>query len=71
MTFPNSLVDRITPTVSAEDAARLNAASGCHKPEIQLLEEFSIGHRRSRFADGRPALQEVGVQLQQRNCGSR
>src|SRR5712672_2338540 len=26
--FPNSLVDRITPSVSAEDAARLNAASG-------------------------------------------
>ena len=61
--FPNSLVDRITPSVSAEDAARLNAASGLADQIPLVAEDFSQWVIEDRFADGRPALQEVGVQF--------
>ena len=63
VTFPNSLVDRITPSVSAEDAARLNAASGLTDQIPLVAEDFSQWVIEDRFADGRPALQEVGVQF--------
>src|SRR4051812_38607412 len=63
VTFPNSLVDRITPSVSAEDAARLNAASGLDDQIPVVAEEFSQWVIEDRFTDGRPALQDVGVQF--------
>jgi mannitol-1-phosphate/altronate dehydrogenase len=61
--FPNSLVDRITPSVTARDAARLNAASGLADQIPLVAEDFSQWVIEDRFADGRPALQEVGVQF--------
>ncbi len=61
--FPNSLVDRITPSVTAEDAARLNAASGLADQIPLVAEDFSQWVIEDRFTDGRPALQEVGVQF--------
>ncbi len=61
--FPNSLVDRITPSVSAEDAARLNAASGLDDQIPLVAEEFSQWVIEDRFTDGRPALEDVGVQF--------
>ena len=63
VTFPNSLVDRITPSVSAEDAARLNAASGLADQIPLVAEDFSQWVIEDRFSDGRPALEEVGVQF--------
>jgi sorbose reductase len=59
--FPNSLVDRITPSVTAQDAARLNAASGLADRIPLVAEEFSQWVIEDRFTDGRPALEEVGV----------
>jgi len=61
--FPNSLVDRITPSVTADDAARLNAASGLADQIPLVAEDFSQWVIEDRFTDGRPALQEVGVQF--------
>jgi len=61
--FPNSLVDRITPSVSAEDAARLNAASGLEDQIPLVAEDFSQWVIEDRFTDGRPPLEEVGVQF--------
>ena len=61
--FPNSLVDRITPSVSADDAARLNAASGLADQIPLVAEDFSQWVIEDRFTDGRPALQEVGVEF--------
>ncbi len=61
--FPNSLVDRITPSVSAEDAARLNAASGLDDRIPLVAEDFTQWVIEDRFTDGRPALENVGVQL--------
>ena len=59
--FPNSLVDRITPSVTAKDAARLNAASGLADQIPLVAEDFSQWVIEDRFTDGRPALEEVGV----------
>ena len=61
--FPNSLVDRITPSVSAEYAARLNAASGLDDRIPLVAEDFTQWVIEDRFVDGRPALEKVGVQL--------
>jgi mannitol-1-phosphate/altronate dehydrogenase len=61
--FPNSLVDRITPSVSAEDAARLNAASGLDDHIPLVAEDFTQWVIEDRFSDGRPALENVGVQF--------
>lgn len=61
--FPNSLVDRITPSVSAEGAARLNAASGLDDHLPLVAEDFTQWVIEDRFSDGRPALELVGVQL--------
>ena len=63
VTFPNSLVDRITPSVTADDAARLNAASGLADQIPLVAEDFSQWVIEDRFTDGRPALQDVGVQF--------
>jgi mannitol-1-phosphate/altronate dehydrogenase len=63
VTFPNSLVDRITPSVTAEDAARLNAASGLTDQIPLVAEDFSQWVIEDRFTDGRPALHDVGVQF--------
>jgi sorbose reductase len=52
--FPNSLVDRITPSVSAEDAARLNAASGLDDRIPLVAEDFTQWVIEDRFTDGRP-----------------
>jgi mannitol-1-phosphate/altronate dehydrogenase len=59
--FPNSLVDRITPSVTAQDVARLNAASGLADQIPLVAEDFSQWVIEDRFTDGRPALEEVGV----------
>jgi mannitol-1-phosphate/altronate dehydrogenase len=61
--FPNSLVDRITPSVTAKDAARLNAASGVTDQIPVVAEDFTQWVIEDRFTDGRPALHEVGVQF--------
>ena len=61
--FPNSLVDRITPAVSVEDAARLNAASGLDDSIPLVAEDFTQWVIEDRFTDGRPALEKVGVQF--------
>jgi mannitol-1-phosphate/altronate dehydrogenase len=61
--FPNSLVDRITPSVTPKDAARLNEASGLADQIPLVAEAFSQWVIEDRFTAGRPALEEVGVQF--------
>ncbi len=61
--FPNSLVDRITPSVSAEDAMRLNTGSGLDDQIPLVAEDFTQWVIEDRFVDGRPALDAVGVQF--------
>jgi mannitol-1-phosphate/altronate dehydrogenase len=49
--------------VSAEDAARLNAASGLDDRIPLVAEDFTQWVIEDRFTDGRPALEKVGAQL--------
>lgn len=61
--FPSCMVDRITPAVTAEDAARLNARSGVDDAAPIFAEDFIQWVVEDRFCAGRPALERVGVQF--------
>ncbi|GBQ06547.1 mannitol dehydrogenase family protein [Saccharibacter floricola] len=63
VTFPNAMVDRITPSVSAETAAKLNKQSGLDDLKPLLAEDFTQWVVEDKFAAGRPALEKVGVQF--------
>lgn len=62
-TFPNAMVDRITPTVSSAIAERLNRDSGLDDLLPLVAEDFTQWVVEDEFADGRPALEKVGVQM--------
>ena len=62
-TFPNSMVDRITPTVTADIAKQLNTASGLDDALPVVAEDFHQWVLEDKFADGRPDLAHAGVQL--------
>jgi mannitol-1-phosphate/altronate dehydrogenase len=61
--FPSCMVDRITPAVTAEDAARLNTRSGVADEAPVFAEDFIQWVIEDRFCAGRPALERVGVQF--------
>lgn len=63
VTFPNSMVDRITPAVRADDRARLNAANGTDDAAPVYCEDFIQWVIEDRFAAGRPAWERVGVEF--------
>ena len=63
MTFPNCMVDRITPAVTPADVARLNALTGVDDRLPIFAEDFSQWVVEDRFCAGRPALERVGVQF--------
>lgn len=63
VTFPNGMVDRITPTVSREIAARLNQQSGLDDDLPLVAEDFTQWVVEDNFVAGRPALDKVGVQF--------
>lgn len=63
VTFPNCMVDRITPATLAVDAERLNAASGIDDGLPVFAEDFIQWVVEDRFVNGRPALETVGVQM--------
>lgn len=62
-TFPNAMVDRITPTVTTEIAQQLNAASGLEDELPVVAEDFHQWVLEDNFADGRPDLARAGVQF--------
>jgi len=62
-TFPNAMVDRITPTVSPAIAERLNRESGLDDLLPLVAEDFTQWVIEDEFADGRPALEKAGVQM--------
>jgi len=62
-TFPNAMVDRITPTVSPPIAERLNRESGLDDLLPLVAEDFTQWVIEDEFADGRPAFEKVGVQM--------
>lgn len=61
--FPNSMVDRITPSVSPAQKERLNELAGWADEVPVFSEPFIQWVVEDRFGNGRPALERVGVQF--------
>lgn len=61
--FPNSMVDRITPVTTPDVAERLNSEYGVRDAWPVVAEPFAMWVIEDDFADGRPPLEQAGVQL--------
>ncbi|AOW10804.1 mannitol dehydrogenase family protein [Flavobacterium gilvum] len=65
VTFPNSMVDRITPATTVADVESLNHKSGLNDQAPVYCEDFIQWVIEDNFAAGRPALEKVGVEFTQ------
>lgn len=63
VTFPNSMVDRITPAVAPADMERLNRRNGTADLASVYCEDFIQWVIEDRFIAGRPAWEKVGVEF--------
>lgn len=61
--FPNSMVDRITPVVTSKTLAFIRDKFGVNDPAGLASESFIQWVLEDHFINGRPRLEEVGVQL--------
>lgn len=62
-TFPNAMVDRITPTVTTDIARQLNSENGLNDDLPVVAEDFHQWVLEDSFANGRPPLEQAGVQF--------
>ena len=63
VSFPNSMVDRIAPSVGPAERARANAQSGVEDETPVIGESFTQWVVEDEFIAGRPAFDQAGVQL--------
>ncbi|WP_080778449.1 mannitol dehydrogenase family protein [Chryseobacterium phocaeense] len=63
VTFPNSMVDRITPAVTPEDVQRLNEKSDLKDLAPVYCEDFAQWVIEDDFIAGRPAWERAGVEF--------
>ncbi len=63
VTFPSSMVDRITPTTTPEDRDAVAAATGVEDRWPVITEPFRQWVVEDSFCNGRPPLEQVGVQF--------
>jgi mannitol 2-dehydrogenase len=63
VTFPNSMVDRITPATTDQDRADIAERFGITDGWPVVCEPFTQWVLEDHFVDGRPPLEDVGVQL--------
>jgi len=63
VSFPNSMVDRITPVTTQEDIARLADEFGIEDGWPVVTEPFTQWVLEDEFPSGRPALEDAGVQV--------
>jgi mannitol 2-dehydrogenase len=61
--FPDCMVDRITPKTTEEDRAELSRRFGIDDRWPVLCEPFTQWVLEDDFGDGRPPLEDVGVQI--------
>jgi len=61
--FPNSMVDRITPSTTDADRADVAATYGIEDGWPVVCEDFCQWVLEDSFADGRPPYQDAGVQV--------
>lgn len=62
-TFPGTMVDRIVPATTPEDVAVVEGLLGLSDAAAVVTEPFSQWVIEDRFAQGRPAWDQVGAQL--------
>lgn len=65
VTFPNSMVDRITPATRLDDIIRLNAKNGTDDAAPVYCEDFIQWVIEDDFIAGRPAWENVGAEFTQ------
>ena len=63
VTFPNSMVDRITPATRPADIERLNEQNGTHDEAPVYCEDFIQWVVEDYFVAGRPQWETVGAQM--------
>ena len=63
VTFPNSMVDRITPATRPEDITRLNEKNGTDDKAPVYCEDFIQWVIEDNFIAGRPAWEKVGAEF--------
>jgi mannitol 2-dehydrogenase len=63
VSFPNAMVDRITPATSATDISSLKETSGIEDAWPVVCEPFKQWVIEDKFAAGRPAWETVGAQF--------
>lgn len=63
VTFPNSMVDRITPATLPADVERLDKATGTDDQAPVYCEDFIQWVIEDKFAAGRPQWEKVGVEF--------
>ncbi|CCZ80734.1 mannitol dehydrogenase family protein [Odoribacter laneus] len=63
VTFPNSMVDRITPAVTPADIERLNRHNGVEDAAPVYCEDFIQWVIEDNFIAGRPDWEKVGVEF--------
>lgn len=63
VTFPNSMVDRITPATRPDDIVRLNHENNTNDKAPVYCEDFIQWVIEDNFADGRPQWEKVGVEF--------
>ena len=63
VTFPNSMVDRITPATRPDDIARLNQKNGTEDEAPVYCEDFIQWVIEDNFIAGRPAWEKVGAEF--------
>lgn len=63
VTFPNSMVDRITPATTPSDVERINKALDSHDDAPVYCEDYIQWVVEDKFAAGRPAWELAGVEF--------
>ena len=63
VSFPNCMVDRITPQTTPEDIAEVRSELGIEDAWPVVCEPFTQWVLEDAFPTGRPPLEEVGVQM--------
>lgn len=63
VTFPNSMVDRITPATHLDDIVRLNKQNGTTDEAPVYCEDFIQWVIEDKFIAGRPSWERVGVEF--------
>ncbi len=63
VTFPNSMVDRITPATTPADIERINATLDCRDEAPVYCEDYLQWVVEDNFVAGRPAWERVGVEF--------